>query len=80
MNIHLAKLHIHVFIRAIYGIEVKVFPYSSDVSQSTFPVNWKFTCAVALTHVTRPQFIPRFLYITTLDIVGHANPDQATDH
>ena len=78
MNIHLAQLHIHVCITAIYGIEVKVFPYSSDVSQSTFPVNWKFTCAVALAHVTRPQCIPRLLHSTTLDNVGCANSDQAT--
>ena len=31
MNLHLAKLHNHVFIRAIYGFKVKVFHIISSI-------------------------------------------------
>ena len=52
MNLHLAKLHNHVFIRSIYGFVIKVFPIFSDESHFTFLVIRKFTCAVALAHFT----------------------------
>ena len=37
MNIQLAKLHIHVFFRATYGFEVKVFRNISGVEATNFP-------------------------------------------
>ena len=37
MNIHLAKLHIHVFLKTIYGFEVKVFHNISGVGATKFP-------------------------------------------
>ena len=55
MNLHLAKLHIHVFIRCIYGSEVKIFPIYSDELHFTFLVIRKFTCADALAHFTLPH-------------------------
>ena len=67
MNMHLAKLHMHVFTRDNYGVEVKVFPNSSGVRRYTFPVNWKFKCAVALAHVTHAQcFEGKYLRRCTL--------------
>ena len=51
MNIHLAKLHIPSFLRAIYGFEVKVFHNISGVETTNSTVNWKFTCTVALAQV-----------------------------
>ena len=37
MNLHLAKLHNHAFVRAIYGFEVKVFDNISGVEATKFP-------------------------------------------
>ena len=59
LNLHLAKLHIHVFSRAIYGFEVKVFQNNSAVSQLNFQVSWKSTFAVALAHCARANFVSR---------------------
>ena len=37
MNIHLAKLHIHVFVRSIYGFEVEILHIISGVGATMFP-------------------------------------------
>ena len=37
MNLHLAKLHNHGFVSAIYGFEVKVFDNISGVEATKFP-------------------------------------------
>ena len=38
MNLHLAKLHNHGFVRTIYGFEVKVFDDISGVEATKFPI------------------------------------------
>ena len=76
MNMHLAKLHIHVFTRVNYEVEVKVFPNSSGVRRYTFLVNWKFTCAVALAHVTHVHGFLRKVHRAMNVIVGCANVGQ----
>ena len=76
MNIHLAKLHIRSFIRSVCGVDVKVFPNALVARHSSFAVFWKFTCAVALAHVTRAHDIFRFAHGTIFSTVGFASMDH----
>ena len=70
MNIHLANLYKYLFVRVIYGAEVKALPICWDISHPAFPVRRNFTCAVALAHIIRAHYISRTVYTLTQNIVG----------
>ena len=62
MNLHLAKLHNHVFIRSIYGLKVKVFHNISGIQAKIFPSQLKVTCAVALAQACHLYLILGYTY------------------